>query len=91
MGDAGARVRIVGEALFPSDVHAEFDEGLWLAPAQFDAVVPPIGPRAPSATSDWWPFALRPGAPLRASIGRLQSELGSAVPGHLAARASRTS
>ncbi len=44
VGGAGARVRIVGEALFPSDVHSEFDEGLWLAPAQFDAVVPPIGP-----------------------------------------------
>lgn len=39
------RVKIVGEALFPSDVHAEFDEGLWLLPTQFDAVVPPIGPQ----------------------------------------------
>ena len=44
VGTAGARVRIVGEALFPSDVHSEFDEGLWVAPAGFDAVVPPIGP-----------------------------------------------
>jgi ABC-type lipoprotein release transport system permease subunit len=37
----GERVRLVGEALFPSDVHSEFDEGLWLTVAKFDTVVPP--------------------------------------------------
>ncbi len=37
----GARVRIVGEALFPTDVHSEFDEGLWLVPKEFNLVVPP--------------------------------------------------
>ncbi len=31
----------MGEALFPTDVHSEFDEGLWLTRAEFDAVVPP--------------------------------------------------
>jgi ABC-type lipoprotein release transport system permease subunit len=34
-------VRLVGEALFPSDVHSEFDQGLWLTVAKFDTVVPP--------------------------------------------------
>jgi hypothetical protein len=43
----GERVRIVGEALFPSDVHSEFDEGLWLIPGEFDAVVPPNRPSSP--------------------------------------------
>jgi ABC-type lipoprotein release transport system permease subunit len=37
----GERVRLVGEALFPSDVHSEFDQGLWLTVAKFDTVVPP--------------------------------------------------
>ncbi len=37
----GGRVHVVGEALFPSDVHSEFDEGLWLTVAKFDTVVPP--------------------------------------------------
>ena len=32
VGASHTRVKIVGEALFPSDVHSEFDEGLWLAP-----------------------------------------------------------
>jgi ABC-type lipoprotein release transport system permease subunit len=43
----GVRVHLVGEALFPSDVHSEFDEGLWLIPAEFDAVVPPNRPSSP--------------------------------------------
>ena len=41
------RVRLVGEALFPTDVHSEFDEGLWLTSAEFDAVVPPPLPSLP--------------------------------------------
>lgn len=36
-------VRLVGIALFPTDVHSEFDEGLWLTPAGLDAISPPSG------------------------------------------------
>jgi hypothetical protein len=43
----GVDLRLVGEALFPSDVHSEFDEGLWLVPAQLDAIVPPNAPTNP--------------------------------------------
>ena len=49
------RIKVVGTALFPSDVHAEFDEGLWLDPVDFDAVA--RSTRAPSATS--WPASPR--------------------------------
>ncbi len=45
--DHHLRVRLVGEALFPTDVHSEFDEGLWLTKAEFDAVVPPPPPSLP--------------------------------------------
>jgi ABC-type lipoprotein release transport system permease subunit len=45
--DHHLRVRLVGEALFPTDVHSEFDEGLWLTKAEFDAVVPPPLPSIP--------------------------------------------
>lgn len=38
-GDGHVPLVVVGEALFPSDVHAEFDEGAWLTPVQFDHVV----------------------------------------------------
>ena len=43
----GARARIVGEALFPTDVHSEFDEGLWLVPKEFNSVVPPNSAASP--------------------------------------------
>ena len=36
LGDQGVSATIVGKALFPSDVHAEFDEGLWLTPEYLD-------------------------------------------------------
>jgi hypothetical protein len=76
VGASGARVRIVGEALFPDDVHAEFDEGLWVAPVQFAAVVPPIGPNGSLRDGRLVAVRFAPGAPLRSAIGHLQSELG---------------
>jgi ABC-type lipoprotein release transport system permease subunit len=39
VGEPDAELEVVGTALFPSDVHAEFDEGMWLAPEDFDALV----------------------------------------------------
>ena len=41
IGDSGHSARVVGTALFPTDVHAEFDEGIWLTPAQLDSTAPP--------------------------------------------------
>jgi hypothetical protein len=76
VGGSRTRVRIVGEALFPSDVHAEFDEGLWLAPEQFDAVVPPISPSGLSADERAVAVKFVRGAPLAKSIRHLQSEAG---------------
>ena len=42
VGDEGRPMTVVGEALFPSDVHAAFDEGVWLASPGWDGVVPPL-------------------------------------------------
>jgi FtsX-like permease family len=77
---AHPRVRIVGEALFPADVHAEFDEGLWLAPIQFDAVVPPIGPQGSVTDARVVAVRFAPGTPLSKGVGTLQSELGRLAP-----------
>ena len=38
--DGGHRVRLVGFGLFPSDVHAEFDEGFWVTPGQMELIEP---------------------------------------------------
>jgi ABC-type lipoprotein release transport system permease subunit len=40
VGARDEELRVVGTALFPSDVHAEFDEGIWLAPEDYDTLVP---------------------------------------------------
>ena len=42
VGEGGLPMTVVGEALFPSDVHAAFDEGAWVATAGWDEVVPPF-------------------------------------------------
>ncbi|MDQ1481630.1 MAG: putative transport system permease protein [Actinomycetota bacterium] len=42
VGAARYPVKVVGEALFPSDVHAGFDQGLWLDPKGFVASAPPV-------------------------------------------------
>jgi ABC-type antimicrobial peptide transport system permease subunit len=41
VGPNHQRARITGRALFPTDVHAAFDEGVWLSAAAWDAAVPP--------------------------------------------------
>jgi ABC-type lipoprotein release transport system permease subunit len=40
VGSLAHRVHVVGEALFPSDVHASFDEGVWLTPNTFAKLDP---------------------------------------------------
>jgi hypothetical protein len=76
VGPARARVRLVGRALFPTDVHAEFDEGLWLSPAQFDAVVPPMPPAGSQTDGRVVAVRFAPGTEVAGAIGHLTSELG---------------
>jgi ABC-type lipoprotein release transport system permease subunit len=77
VGAAHTRVTIVGEALFPSDVHSEFDEGLWLAPRQFDAVVPAIGPAGSITDTRLVAVQFAQGTSLNTGIARLGGALGS--------------
>ena len=71
VGAAKTQVRIVGEALFPSDVHAEFDEGLWLSPAQFDAIVPPAPPGGSMTDSRLVAVRFAAGTNVPAAVGHL--------------------
>ena len=79
MGVSHDQVKIVGEALFPSDVHSEFDEGLWLAPAEFDAVVPPIGPAGSISDGRLVAVRFEPGVSSQKGFEHLQSALGPLV------------
>ena len=42
LGEDDQPVRVVGEALFPSDVHSEFDEGLWITQSDLLATAPSV-------------------------------------------------
>lgn len=78
VGGAGVPVRIVGEALFPDDVHAEFDEGLWVTPATFDAVWPPAPDLYQGSVQSVIAVRLPPGQ-TAAGVSRLAKGLGSDV------------
>jgi ABC-type lipoprotein release transport system permease subunit len=72
LGDKRVPASIVGEALFPSDVHAEFDEGIWLRPERLDQLVPP------DPTMHGRAIAIR--LPAGAKGARVQAALQSALP-----------
>ena len=79
VGDAHTVVRITGYALFPSDVHAEFDEGLWLTPRTLDTTSPP-----PATVDDFTAdriLALRfpKGTDVDGTIASMGTALGDAV------------
>jgi len=79
VGEPAATVRITGVALFPSDVHAEFDEGLWLTPSALDAIAPPP-PSVDGFTGDR-ALALRfpKGTDIAGTIASMGSAVGDAA------------
>lgn len=72
-------VRIVGKALFPNDVHSEFDEGLWLAPQQFDAVVPRYTPGSDAPIQRAVAVRFPGGVDRAKAIGHVQQVVGQQV------------
>ena len=72
LGDSRVPAAIVGEALFPSDVHSEFDEGIWLTPDRLDQLVP-LDP-----TMHGRAIAVR--FPAGADKAKVQAALQSALP-----------
>jgi ABC-type antimicrobial peptide transport system permease subunit len=80
VGDSHQRVRIVGAALFPNDVHSEFDEGIWLAPQQFDAVVPPYVPGTDALVTRGIAVRFASGVDKAKAIQHLQATAGRETP-----------
>lgn len=66
-------LRVVGEALFPPDVHAGFTEGLWVTPATMARVAPPAGDEGST-----WSVALRwdDDTDVEAAVADLRAALG---------------
>jgi ABC-type antimicrobial peptide transport system permease subunit len=70
----------VGAALFPNDVHSEFDEGIWLAPQQFDAVVPPYVPGTDALVTRGIAVRFASGVDKAKAIQHLQATAGRETP-----------
>ena len=81
VGTVRREVKIVGEALFPSDVHAGFDQGLWLQPVDFQATEPPIDPSKGTGPARLVVVRFSPAVTARAGTKRLTSTLGGTVSG----------
>jgi hypothetical protein len=79
VGRSPTRLRIVGQALFPSDVHAEFDQGLWILPDDYVASVPPFDPEQP--TERGVAVRFREEVPAGRAIGVLTKDLGNSATG----------
>jgi ABC-type lipoprotein release transport system permease subunit len=76
----GASARVVGLGLFPTDVHAQFDEGAWVAPGRWSRLVQ-LGTQADSENFTEMVLAVRfvDRAHLDTQISSLRSALGSIV------------
>ena len=74
----GSKARVVGEALFPNDVHSSFDEGAWIAPVDFDAQLA-VGPSSQGATQGGLAVRFSDRRDVDASVQRLTGTLGASV------------
>ena len=74
VGTPPQRMRIVGHALFPAEVHSTFDVGAWLTPPTFDAVA-----SDPESQERLMVLRFRDGVDAEAAIRASDGELGPAV------------
>jgi hypothetical protein len=79
VGPSATRMRIVGKALFPSEVHATFDEGVWLAPSAWDAAVPAPDENGDLSIEPIVVVRFRDGVELEPATSRLGKALGDGV------------
>jgi ABC-type lipoprotein release transport system permease subunit len=81
VGSLGRKVRIVGEALFPTDVHAGFDEGLWVTSGGFASIEPPRAVDDPEGPDLAIAVRFRSGADPRAAMEAVASAEGDSIAG----------
>jgi predicted lysophospholipase L1 biosynthesis ABC-type transport system permease subunit len=78
--------RVVGLALFPPDVHAEFDEGIWLARRPFERLVPDVSAEELFTGADRAVLVRFPrGTDSNRAIATMQGRLGDGAAGVFAA------
>ncbi len=82
IGDGATPVRVVGLALFPPDVHAEFDEGMWVPRHRFESLVPHVSAEDLFQGADRALFVRFPsGTDVDQTLAGLGEELGDRTEG----------
>jgi ABC-type lipoprotein release transport system permease subunit len=74
-GRGSRKVTIVGEALFPNEVHSGFTEGLWLTPDAVAAVAPRTDFRTYESVEEFAAFRWRSGVDKDVALKRLQRDM----------------
>lgn len=76
LGDDQREFRVVGEALFPTDVHAAFDDGAWLTADGIDSVVLPPGSDLSSSVQRSVAVRFTAGASAERTVAAMQAAVG---------------
>ncbi len=76
LGDGRRELRVVGEALFPTDVHASFDDGAWLTADGLDAVFSRPTPDSPSTVQRGLVATFEEHAPRQRTVAAIQAAVG---------------
>lgn len=76
LGEDQHEFRVVGEALFPTDVHAAFDDGAWLTADGIDAALPPAAPDSPSTVQRGLVATFAEHAPRQRTVAAIQAAVG---------------
>jgi predicted lysophospholipase L1 biosynthesis ABC-type transport system permease subunit len=69
-------VTIVGESLFPQEVHSGFTEGLWVTPAAFRAIAPPTNVEKQEGPEQFAAIRWRDGVSVHAARAHLEQTMG---------------
>jgi hypothetical protein len=70
------RITIVGESLFPQEVHSGFTEGLWVTPAAFRSIAPPTDVEKQEGPEQIAAIRWRDGVSVRAARAHLEQTMG---------------
>jgi ABC-type lipoprotein release transport system permease subunit len=79
VSDRGKRtLTIVGETLFPQEVHSGFTEGIWVTPAAFHAIAPPTDVDKQIGPEQFAALRWRDGVSVRAAQAHLEQTMSGA-------------
>jgi len=76
IGERAVSYRVTGEVLFPTDVHAAFDDGIWLTPEGLEQLLPPPDPERGTEVARLVVVRFDEGAPTDATVDAIGEAVG---------------